>query len=195
MASDAMDGQGPNWLVIGVFTSAGAGLLAVAYHMSSFWENVFINGGTALLLFALLAFSGPMLIHQLREPQTLDEALVRVAALVAPFSQKDAGSADIQDHATRVRETVLKTVAKTGLHQKPPASSSVCFVSLGGSSNVEWRVEWDEKGLRHLVTANGNRVPSHLSRCINWTEKSASHERQIYKILCYLLRALTISDG
>jgi hypothetical protein len=184
IARDYGSGDGPNWWVIGAFTAGGAALLTTAYYMSSYVQGVLDNVGTALLLFALLAFSGPKLIRHLRRPRTLDEALTRFAAVVGSLPQGATGD------STNVKDRVLKAVGRTGLHQEPPEPTSTRFTNLGGTVPVEWRVEWDEKGLRHLVTADSRNIPRALGGGIGWDEKIAAHEERVYQILCHLLHEL-----
>lgn len=179
MSLDSEDRQGPNWWVIGIFTAVGAGLLALGYYMSSYWQGVLVNGGTALLLFAMLAFAEPRLVRHLRAPRTAEEALARFASLVAPFRQDSSHP--------RTKDRVLRLVARTGLHQDPPASSSANFRKLDGSTDVNWCVEWDDAGLRHIVTVKGRAIPPRLGDYVGWDEPAAMHEDRIYKILCYLL--------
>lgn len=181
MPRDPDGREGPNWWMIAVFILAGAGLLAVAYYLPSYWQGVLVNSGTALFLFALLVFSEPRLVHHLRRPQTLDEALTRFNALAMPLPH---GSID---GSPQIKDAVLRAVGRTGLHQEPPNTSSTRFTNLGGAEEVEWRVEWDEKGIRHLVTAWGKKPPRSMSRNIGWDKNVATHEEHIYKILCYLL--------
>ncbi len=177
--------EGPNWWLVGAFTVAGAGMLAVAYVASSYWQGVLDNGGTALLLFALLVFSEPRLVRHLSRPRNLDEA-ASLAALVAPLA---AGTVSTSAY---IRERVLRAVGGTGLHQDVPGSSasSARFTNLGGAVEVEWCIGWDDKGLRHVVTVGGKSIPRSLGRCIGWDKKITVHEAHVYRILCYLLRDL-----
>lgn len=184
MPRDSEGRDGPNWWMIGAFTTSGVGLLAVAYYASSYWQGVLDNGGTALLLFALLVFAEPKLIHHLRQPRTLNEALARFTELVALRPQ--GGSSDSE----HIKDRVLSSVGRTGLHQERPKPSWTRFTNLGGAVELEWRVEWDEKGLRHFVTADGRKIPRSLDHFIGWDEKITAHEERIYRILCYLLHEL-----
>lgn len=176
--------EGPNWWMICFFTIVGAGLLIAAYFVSSYWQGVLDNGGTALLLFALLVFSEPKLIRHLRQPSTLGEALNQFTDLITPRPQPVANTSD------QIRDRVLRTVGKTGLHQDPPESCSTRFANLGGTIEVEWRIEWNEAGLRHLVTAFDRKIPRSLESFIGWDKKIIVHEERIYNILCYLLHEL-----
>ncbi len=191
MPRDPGSRDNPNWWVIGAFTASGLGLLIIAYYASSYWQGVLDNGGTALLLFALLAFSEPRLVRHLRQPRTLSEASARFSAFLTPLPRVATGNRQ------QVKDRVLAAVARTGLHQEPPGLSSTLFTNLAGAVDVAWRVEWDDKGLRHHVTTGGvttggvttggQEVPRSLQRSIGWDENIASHEERVYKILCYLI--------
>lgn len=192
MRRDSRAGTPRNWWAAGAFVAAGTLLLAVAAHSSPYWQSVLINFGTTLFLFALLAFFEPLLIRHLREPRTLDEALARFAPLVAPFA-RGPGSAPSTDGSgaepERIKDHVLRVVARTGLHQHSPALCSARFTNLGGPA-VDWRVEWDGQGIRHRIQAGGRKVPTDLQSSIEWREKVTAHEDRIYKIVCHLLREL-----
>jgi membrane protein implicated in regulation of membrane protease activity len=181
MLRDSEGKDGPNWWMIAAFVVGGTGMLALAYYMSSYWQGVLVNSGTALFLTALFVFFEPRLVHHLRQPQTLNEALTRFNPLVAPLAHGPINS------SAQIKDGVLRAVGKTGLHQEPPESSAAHFTNLGGTLKVEWCVEWGEKGLRHSVTAEGKKLPRSMSRHIGWDKSLVKHEKRIYKILCYLL--------
>jgi hypothetical protein len=179
----------PNWWVIGIFTGIGAGFLWAAYYVSSYWQGIFINGGTALCLFALLAFSESRLIRHLRGPHSLDEALARFAPLVAPVQlRRAASSTQTGDHNAQITDYVLRIVSRTGLHQEPPDPCSAQFKNLAGPMQVDWRIEWNDKGIWHVVKANERNIPASLSQRIDWDQRVTVHEKRIYLILCHLLR-------
>ena len=184
MSPDFRSGDSANWWIISAFVIGGAILLAAAYYMSSYWQGVFDNGGTALLLFALLAFSEPRLVRHLRRPTTLEEAVNRFAPMILPLSQ------DATRGSANIKETVLRAIGSTGLHQHRPEPTWTLFTSLDTPVRVRWRVEWDADGLRHIVTADGKQVPRSLGRRISWEEKLIAHEKHIYRILCYLLQEM-----
>ncbi|MGQ0718038.1 MAG: hypothetical protein ACT4NP_12160 [Pseudonocardiales bacterium] len=177
----------PDWARIAAFTGGGVVLLAVAYFLTSYWQSVLVNGGTALLLFGLLVRYEPRLVRLVdaarRQPRNLDEALARFAALVAPAPQTAASRADITDR-------VLTTVCGTGLHQQAPGESSARFTDVNGSTAVDWWVEWDVSGIRHVVTVGGAEVAPDLAGSVGWDSRFAAHEKRVYAILCLLLRKL-----
>jgi hypothetical protein len=182
MGRDVRDSDKPNWWVIILLVSLGIGMIATAYYMSSYWQGIFVNVGTALFLSAAAVFFEPRLMRQLRQPRTLDEALARFSLFTGPPPQGPADdSAQIKDH-------VLRLVGRTGLHQEPPEPSLARFVDFSGSSDVTWCVRWDKTGLVHSVTVHGKSIPLDLCSSIGWNRKITAHEDRIYKILCYLLR-------
>jgi len=187
MRRDSRDGDTPNWWLIGLLVVLGMGLLAAGYYMSSYWQSIFVNGGTALFLSAVAVFFEPRLMRHLQAPRTLEEALARFSVLVGLLPQGSTGSsAQVKDH-------VLRLVGRTGLHQDPPEPSVARFVDLSGSIGVKWCIQWDDAGLVHYVTLRGRSIPLRMRHCVGWNEQVAIQEDRVYKILCYLLRELESS--
>lgn len=178
--------QGPNWWVIGALTAAGAVLLAAAYSLPSYWQGVLVNVGTTLFLSAFLVFAESKLLHRLRAPGSLAEAVTRFSQLVTPL----APGVKSQD----IKERVLRTIGQTGLYQHPPEDASARFVNLGGPVEVEWLVDWNEDGIRHTVTADGRAAPFRHISSVGWDKKFIVHEDRIFEILRSLLRELEPRD-
>lgn len=183
----------PAWWRIGGFTAAGVILLIVAWFFHDYWEAVLVNGGTALLLFALLAWAEPRLVHLVataqRSPRTLADAQERLARVL--FDLPSHGSLDSYE----IRRRVLAAVAECGLHQHPPGISSSLFTPRNGNGRVEWCVNWCTQGIWHRVAADGCPISSDLESLIGWNEPLEVHEDRVYRLCCRLLDLLSSSTA
>jgi len=193
MSRNSGNADEPNWRVIAVLVGLAVGMLAAGYYLSSYWQGIFVNGGTALFLSAGAVFFEPRLVRHLREPRDLEEALARFSLLSDVGPAGGTASSSHSQVTDQVKGHVLRLVGRTGLHQEPPDASLVRFEDLSGSMGVKWCVQWDKMGIAHSVTVRGKSIPSSMGGRVAWNRQLAAHDDRIYKILCYLIRELDSS--
>jgi hypothetical protein len=202
-------GRRPNWLPAAVLTLAGVVVTAAGRPMTSqYAQGVLLNLGTALLLFAVLAFAEPWLLSPLRRPRTIAEAQERLRPFVSsdtvPDGRVGSVSAEVRAATDRVRQ-LLRDAGFWIAHTRP-GDERMTFVdwrhgadhprepSNDRAAQVEWTVTWAGGVLGHEVKIDGVRRTGWTSKRLGDEVTAATRaeidrfaQQEVYRIMCWLV--------